>query len=339
MPSIDKNNQQTHLDILRSIGEAQVSGKGIEVTKSGKVIVASFGTRVARAINEKIKGADWANQESLKTNKALAEKLNEAILRKSANFVNHDNYGTFKALLDRAGTQKDLPSSRLFHDAIKKLNLSTKDLDPSLIRYKKSELTIETGNLTPTSIFTGIKNSRAGKDIAPGSSTKADLIESHLKDLAASPAGIKPHEIGVQNRFLYDSLTDGGGEKLSQVLDKTKNYLYAIAIDSDGKPHVRIGYEGTVDGAKKIVGKRADLTGHPTLTNDLGEGKAVIGGELKYNRDKNGWEIDNNSGRYGAGNAELKKQLGLTSEDVLDYAASRFNNIGLQLVNINKLYD
>jgi hypothetical protein len=159
-----------------------------------------------------------------------------------------------------------------------------------------------------------------------------------LKELAVEPTLIKPHEVGASNRFLYDSTVDGGGDKLSQVLDKTKNYLFAIAIDHEGKPHVRIGFEDTADGGKKGGGARVELMGHPTLTNDLAEGKAVIGGELKFNREKNGWEIDNNSGRFGMGNFELKEELGIKSTDLLDYAAHQFGNIGLNLVNLNVMY-
>jgi hypothetical protein len=337
MPGINKTSPQTHADILRVIGEAQVSGKGLDITKDGTVKVASFGTRAFRVIGEKLKGTAWTDSKVIQVNSKVANKLNEAILSKSANFANHENYGQFKALVDRAATSKDLPSSKAFYQAIRGLRIAIKDVDQSVIRSKPGEITISApvGNADP---FAGKVSKRGGSDVAVGSSQKRELIEAHLKDLAASPTLIKPHEKGVSNRFLYDSTTDGGGNKLANVLDKTQNYLYAIAIDSEGKPHVRIGFEDTADGAKKVAGGRADLLGHPTLTNDLGEGKAVIGGELKYNRDKNGWEIDNNSGRFGLGNVDLKTELGLSSDDVLDYAASKFQNIGLDLVNINKLY-
>ena len=337
MPGINKTTPQTHADILKVIGEAQVSGKGLDIKKDGTIKIASLGTRAFRVIGQKLKGTAWADEKVIQVNSKVANKLNQSILSKSANFVNHENYGQFKALLDRASTSKELPSSKAFYQAIRGLRIAIKDVDQSLIRSKKGEITISepVANADP---FAGKVAKRSGTDIAPGASQKRELIEAHLKDLAASPTLIKPHETGVSNRFLYDSTTDGGGEKLSQVLDKTQNYLYAIAIDSEGKPHVRIGFEDTADGAKKVAGGRAELLGHPTLTNDLGEGKAVIGGELKYNREKNGWEIDNNSGRYGLGNIDLKIDLELTAEDVLDYAASQFENIGLNLVNINKIY-
>jgi hypothetical protein len=337
MSGINKTTPQTHADILRVIGQAQVSGKGLDVKKDGTIKVASLGTRAFRVIGQKLKGTAWAEEKVIQVNSKVASKLNESILSKSANFVNHENYGQFKELLDRASNSKDLPSSKAFYQAIRGLRIAIKDVDQSLIRSKKGELTISepVANADP---FAGKVAKRSGTDIAPGASQKRALIEAHLKDLAASPTLIKPHEVGVSNRFLYDSISDGGGDKLSQVLDKTQNYLYAIAIDSEGKPHVRIGFEDTADGGKKVAGGRAELLGHPTLTNDLAEGKAVIGGELKYNRDKNGWEIDNNSGRFGLGNIDLKIDLELTAEDVLDYAASQFENIGLNLVNINKIY-
>jgi hypothetical protein len=63
MPGINKNTPQTHADILRVIGQAQVSGKGLDVKKDGTVKVASLGTRAFRVIGQKLKGTAWAEEK------------------------------------------------------------------------------------------------------------------------------------------------------------------------------------------------------------------------------------------------------------------------------------
>jgi hypothetical protein len=71
------------------------------------------------------------------------------------------------------------------------------------------------------------------------------------------------------------------------------------------------------------------------MTQDLHpEAKAIIGGEIYFNDQKNCWQIDDNSGRYGFFPEGRLERLGIVHADVLRYAAFRFAAAGFQVGNI-----
>jgi hypothetical protein len=72
----------------------------------------------------------------------------------------------------------------------------------------------------------------------------------------------------------------------AQPLEKGKKYIWAI--DKEG--NLRIGIEAEVAPGKRL--------GHPTLLED---GKARVGGEIKFNEQTKEWRINDESGRYSRG--------------------------------------
>jgi hypothetical protein len=106
-----------------------------------------------------------------------------------------------------------------------------------------------------------------------------------------------------------------------------------MGLDEQNQVHLRIGFEHALDSDSNT------RLGHPSMTQDLGpEAKAIIGGEIRFNSQQNCWEIDDNSGRYGAFPAGKLESVGIAHADVLRYVAFRFAAAGFQVGNINSNY-
>jgi hypothetical protein len=98
-------------------------------------------------------------------------------------------------------------------------------------------------------------------------------------------------------------------------LEKGKKYIWAV--DSDG--NLRIGVETEVG-----LGQRL---GHPTLTED---GKARVGGEIKFNEETKEWRVNDQSGRYSRGRSNTKRN------HILDNVQELFARSGLD-INVKHL--
>lgn len=341
---------QTHADILNVLAKAQSQNKEVVVDDRGTVKVEGFWGRRSRVRQERAQGPDWANNQKLVRNAAVANSLKQAFVRQGVDVNTLPQAHQLRDLLNAVPAKSNLPGVKLFSEGVRQLFPGFNLKNPALDRLRPDDV-VKGADANPAPIAAAAPAPRRGADYAVMNFPAAALanpdapdvpLPENLKkvhDNAASLvhiyphfgiAGIKREEFNQTNLFQFEAIDANLGRELPKALDPSKTYLYAIAPDSNGKLHLRIGFE------HERLDRPNTKMGHPTMTQDLNpEAKALIGGELRFNPTKNGWEIDENSGRYGLFPQNLLASKGISIEDVMQYAAFRFEAVGFRLANIN----
>lgn len=342
MPKIEP---QSHVDVFNTIARAQAAGKSLEVSKDGTVKEASWGTRLVRSFNTKLHGQEWAKNENARTTVAVGQKLLEAIERKTTREPAKQAGVKITALFERSAQLGEMPSSAMILALIgDKTGITVRDIDPKAVGFKRADIGEVHLDQKKNWLDTGNFLKDAGEYFPPGQIGDASKVRPHVKDLLTDPLLIKDHEVGQDNRFLWDTsmVTPGSavdGQALANTLDKGKFYNYAVTLNNEGKPVVVLGFEDQADGSSqrfaKGTGVRGAGMGHPTLTHSYG-GKAIFGGELMFNEQRGGWTINNSSGRYGAGNAEALAARDIKPDDLLAFTAELLGEINFPLAAVNR---
>jgi hypothetical protein len=126
------------------------------------------------------------------------------------------------------------------------------------------------------------------------------------------PVRIKPFEVNPDGSVIRNPTLQEVKPGSLLKLDPTKEYIWLV--DEDGKMHV---------GEELVVGHEPDgfaqKLGHPTLA---GGKPARIGGELRYT-EKEGWTMNNKSGRFSKHPDRTKLQL--------DHAANWMRSSGVDV--------
>lgn len=149
--------------------------------------------------------------------------------------------------------------------------------------------------------------------------------------LTARPAFVRPSEIRNKNKSsinLNDPALprENGKVPLSRVLKPHARYLWVMTPPETegGRPVIHIGFEYEnphPEHAHSALPWKNDAGkfGHPTLLDPGTERRAVLAGELIF---RNGaWTINNDSGRWHAGNPKKLKELGVHKADLMAAAA------------------
>jgi hypothetical protein len=345
------NRVQSHADILEVLAKAQAQNKEVVVNDRGTVKVEGFWGRRSRVRQERAQGPEWASNQKLVRNAAVANSLKQAFARQGVDVDTLPQAHHLRDLLNAVPAKPNLPGVKFFSEGVRQLFPGFNLKNPSLDRLRPDDID-KAPDMNRAPIAAAAPAQRRGTDYAVMNFPAAALanpddpnaLPANLKrvhDNLASLMHIYPHfglngirrdEFGQTNLFQYEAINAAIGAELPKVLDPSKTYLYAIAPDSNGRLHLRIGFE------HERLDRPGSKLGHPSMTQDLNrEAKALIGGELRFNPTQNGWEIDENSGRYGLFPPNLLAQKGISILDVMQYAALRFEAVGFRLANINAI--
>jgi hypothetical protein len=294
---------------------------------------------------ERAQGQDWANNQKLVRNTAIATSLKAAFNRQGIDIDTLAQAHHLRDLLNAVPTKATLPGVKLFSEGVRQLLPGFHLKNPSLDRLRADDVTLNQ-NAGQTAIPAVPMRSRRGPDfVVPHFSAQAlqspnspnvDLppnlkkVHDNLQALNHIPQfGVHREELGQENRFQFEAVNATIGAQLSKALDPARTYLYVMGLDEQNHVHLRIGFEHALDSDSNT------RLGHPSMTQDLGPGaKAIIGGEIRFNSQQNCWEIDDNSGRYGAFPQGKLAEVGVTQLDVLSYVAFRFEAAGFRVGNI-----
>ncbi len=341
------NRVQSYGDILNVLAKAQAENKEVTVSTNGSVKVEGWWSRRSRVWQERAQGQDWANNQKLARNAAVANSLKNALARGGVDVDGLPQDHRLRLLLNAVPTKPNLPGVKLFSNGVKQVFPEFTLRDPHLDKLRPEDI-----QLPPDVQHAPLPAARSlgdrGVDHDVMVFPQEALANPDAPDVPLPPNLKKVHdnverlvhkhtqrpirwaEIGKQNLFQFETGDVGLGQNLSRALDPSKNYLYAIIPDQQGKLHLRLGFEHNPTRSSDT------RQGHPTLMQDLdSEAKALIAGELRFNPAKNGWEIDDFSGRYGSFPQGVLAAVGVSKEDVMQYAAFRFESAGFRLANLN----
>lgn len=145
---------------------------------------------------------------------------------------------------------------------------------------------------------------------------REQLQDGELRQLGTRAQYVKPHE-SSPNRFRAD-LSEIHRRRdakvpLHAVLDPAVKYLWVATLNAaSGCADIMLGYE--------YADENRHLHGHPTLAmvasaTGIRDSEAFIAGEL-YCHD-GVWRLNNDSGRYGDGNAAERKRLNISRKELL----------------------
>ena len=337
---------QTHNDIIEVIAKAQAANKEVVVDRAGRVKVEGWLGRHSRARQERANGPNWANNQRLQRNGAIAQSLKAAFARQNIHIDTLAQAHYLRDLLNAVPTKATLPGVKLFSEGVKQLlpGFQLKDVRLDRLRPDDVALNLQAGRepIQPAPIA-----ARRGPDIpVPHFSAHAlqnpdspnvDLppnlkkVHDNLQALNHVPRiGVHREEMGQINRYQFEVVNYNLGRQLAKTLDPARTYLYVMGLDAQNQVHLRIGYEHDLHSDTNT------RLGHPSMTQDLSaDAKAIIGGEIRFNHQQNCWEIDDNSGRYGFPPEGRLQSVGVVHADVLRYVAFRFAAAGFQVGNIN----
>jgi len=336
---------QTHNDIIEVIAKAQAANKEVVVDRSGKVKVEGWLGRRSRVRQERANGPQWATNQKLQRNGAIAASLKAAFARKEIDIDNLGQALYLRNLLNAIPTKATLPGVRFFSEGVQQLLPGFQLKNPSLDRLRQSDIAID-HNAGLTAIPVRQSFFSSGPDIVvPNFSQEAlhnpdspnvDLppnlkkVHDNLQALSHVPImRIHREELGQVNRYQFEAVDANIGEQLFKTLDPARTYIYVMGLDAQNQVHLRVGFE------HELASVANSRIGHPSMTQDLHpEAKAIIGGEIYFNDQKNCWQIDDNSGRYGFFPEGRLERLEIAHADVLRYVAFRFAAAGFQVGNI-----
>jgi hypothetical protein len=340
------NSVQTHADILNVLAKAQALNKEVVVSRSGRVAVEGRWGRFLRVRREASNGAQWTSNQKQQRNAAVVQSLKAAIARNGVDVDALPQEHHLRKLFNAVPASPTLPGVKVFSQGVQKVFPEFVLDDPSLDRFRPEDIRWAPGAQAAPAPGAALPR-RRGADLplpvipaqalanpnAPDAPLPANVLKVHhnLSRLMHPPhLGIYRDELGQTNRFQYEVINRALGQELPKTLDRSQTYLYVLSLDAQGAPLLRLGFEHALrnDADSRL--------GHGSLTQDINpEAKAVIGGELRFNPERNGWEIDENSGRYGFYPEGLLADVGVTIGDILQYAAFRFEASGFRLSNIN----
>ncbi len=340
---------QTHSDILNVLARAQAQHKEVAVSRSGRVTVEGWWGRRSRTRLEAANGTDWAVAQQQQRHTAIATSLKNAIARQGIDVDTVPQAERLKTLLNAVPTKSTLPGVKLFSEGVRNIFPEFRLKDPSLDRLRPEDIERSAGadpgplaaSGLPARSGASLPLPRVASAALANPDTSSALLPANLKKvhdnlaglMRAPQFGMHRAELGQRNRFQFETANAALGQHLPATLDRSKTYLYVIGLDPQGKVHLRLGFEHDLGSDPQA------RLGHPSMTQDLhAEAKAIIGGELRYNFETSGWELDDNSGRYGHVPEHILTHVGVTAGDVLQYAAFRFEAIGFRLSNITSHY-